>query len=218
VISVKVYNEDTSFGDGVRETGADGDIWSGVVTITDQPLDCGYESGWDDVNEVPLVFNSVNDYYEVRASCESNNGTYSFSTASLAGKTFYEEWNETRFVFNGNGTSAVVTDAGDDGILDNGDDEVFYVTASDFDTNVVQFEASETLGGPVVVSELWSLKYQNANELGDGKEYLEFTVFFEDYSWAESDGSVNIDDNKDGEIWHSKVSTASDFNWAALAP
>lgn len=218
VISVKVYNEDTSFGDGVRETGADGDIWSAVVTITDQPLDCGYESGWDDINERPLVFNSVNDYYEVRASCESQNGTYAFSTSSLAGVTFYEEGGETRFVFDGTGTSGVATDAGVDGVLDTGDDETFYVTASNFDTNVVQLEGSLTQGGAVVLSELWSLEYYNADELGDGKDYWVITVFSEDYSWPESDGSVNIDGNDDGEIWHNNVSTASDFNWAGLWP
>lgn len=218
VISVKVYNEDTSFGDGVRETGADGDIWSAVVTITDQPLDCGYESGWDDINERPLVFNSVNDYYEVRSSCASQNGTFSFSTSSLAGLTFYEEGNETRFVFDGTGTSGVATDAGVDGILDTGDDETFYVTASSFDTNVVQLEGSLTPGGAVVISELWSLEYYNANELGDGKDYWVITIFSEDYSWPESDGSVNIDGNDDGEIWHNNVSTASDFNWAGLWP
>lgn len=218
VISVKVYNEDTSFGDGVRETGADGDIWSAVVTITDQPLDCGYESGWDDINERPLVFNSVNDYYEVRASCELQNGTYAFSTSSLAGVTFYEEGNETRFVFDGTGTSGVATDAGDDGVLDTADDETFYVTASNFDTNVVQLEGSLTEGGAVILSELWSLEYYNADELGDGKDYWVITVFSEDYSWPESDGSVNIDDNKGGEIWHNNVSTATDFNWAGLWP
>src|SRR5690606_4910588 len=93
----------------------------GAPTVS---LVCGYESGWDDMLDQPLVFNSVEDYNEVRASCESQIGFYPFSTASLAGKTFYEEWNETRFVFDGNGTSAVVTDAGDDGILDNRSESV----------------------------------------------------------------------------------------------
>jgi len=181
-------------------------------------LVCGYESGWDDINERPLVFNSVNDYYEVRASCESQNGTYAFSTSSLAGLTFYEEGGETRFVFDGAGTSGVATDAGVDGTLDTSDDETFYVTASHFDTNVVKLEGSLTQGGAAVLSELWSLEYYNANELGDGKDYWVFTVFSEDYSWPESDGSVNIDDNKGGEIWHNNVSTASDFNWAGLWP
>lgn len=218
VISVKVYNEDLSYGDGVRETGADGDIWSGVVTITDVPLDCQYESGWDDINEVPLVYNSVSDYDEVRASCESNNGTYSFSTASLAGKTFYEEDNETRFVFDSSGTSAELTDAGPDEILGNADDETYYVTAAtDFDTNVVRLELSDSQGGTPIVSELWSLKYYSADHLGDGKDYWAITVLSEEYSWPESDGMVMIgDSNKDGEIWHSNLSTASDFNWAAL--
>lgn len=215
VISVKVYNEDSA-GDLVRETGADGDIWSSVVVITPPPLTCNYQSGWDDATEKPLIFNSISDFNAVRTDCESTYGVPSFSRSDLAGQTFYEEWNETRFVFDATGSTAVGTDAGDDGALDTADDETFYITVSDFDTNVVKFEASQTQNGPVAATELWGLVNYDPNYSGDGKDLWQFRVLFEEHAWSESDQGTADVDNKDGEIWHNSVSTSSDFNWAGL--
>ncbi|WP_237440514.1 cadherin-like domain-containing protein [Alcanivorax sp. DP30] len=221
----KVFYEDYNWEEsdlGFADTAnKDGEIWSWTWYESDpnaETLGCFYESGWDDLTEKPLIFNSISDFNEVRSSCEGEFGTFAFSTTSLAGTTFYEEGNETRFVFDGTGTSAVVTGAGDDGLLDTGDDETFFIVASNFDTNVVKFEASETLGGPVVVTELWGLVNYDSDLMLDGKDFWQFRVLFEDHGWVESDQSTDDVDNKDGEIWHNSVSTASDFDWNALQP
>ncbi len=207
--------------DYIDTTMKDGEIWNWTWYRNDPnavSLSCGYESGWDEATERPLVFNSVNDYYQVLSSCETDFGVHPLSVSSFANVTLYEEWGESHIVFDGTGQNATITEYGDDGMPGGGDDETFYAVVSDFGTNVVQFEFSLTQGGEVLASELWSLAFYSADELSDGKDYWNFRIFYEDFGWPESDGSINVDDNKDGEIWSNRFSTSSDFNWGGVAP
>ncbi len=218
----KVFYEDyywlESDQDYMDTTMQDGEIWNWTWSETDpngQALGCYYDSGWDDINEKPETFNSVTDYYEVRASCEQIHGSNALSVAMLANTTFYEEGNEAMLTFDGAGNATVV-EPGDNGVFDGGtgDDEVFNVTFTDFDTNVIKLTFDD---GQEVISELWSLVYYSADELGDGKDFWEFRLYSEESAWEESDGVVSIgDEAKEGEIWSDVWSTASDFDWAEI--
>ncbi|MCG8426707.1 MAG: cadherin-like domain-containing protein [Chromatiales bacterium] len=196
----------------------DGEIWNWTWYETDpngQTLGCYYDSGWDDLNDKPETFNSVTDYYQVRSACADIHGAQSLSVQSLAGLTFYEEGNEAMMSVDGSGNATII-EPGENGVFEGGtgDDEVFSVTFTDFDTNVIKLTFVD---GQEVVSELWSLVYYSADELGDGKDFWEFRLYSEESAWDESDGVVSIgDEAKEGEIWSDLWSTASDFNWAAI--
>ena len=183
----------------------------GAPTIN---LVCGYESGWDDMLEQPLIFNSIDDYNTVVADCDMQNGPLpSFSKADLAGLTLYDGSGEV--TFDATADTAVFTDYGDDEIKGTGDDELYDVVVTDFDTNQVMLDYTTVVGEPVDGYDLLTLlAYDGVNE-------YQFAVFFEEYAWAQSDGNALDTTNKDGEIWYwtmTETPPASQFVCGYEAP
>lgn len=175
----------------------------GALTVN---LVCGYESGWDDIIEQPLIFNSLDDYNTVVADCNLQNGPLpSFSKADLAGLTLYDGSGEV--TFDGTANTAVFTDYGNDEIKDTGDDEIFYVVVSDYGTDQVILEYSSSLDGPIEGYDLLRLLSQSGS-------HYQFAVFYENFGWAQSDGIAVDTGNKDGEIWYWNFSDVpvSDFS------
>ncbi|WP_198149742.1 DUF5011 domain-containing protein [Colwellia sp. MT41] len=171
---------------------------------------CNTESPWDDANDKPTVFYSINDFETAVADCASQASLLNFTKANLAGLTWYVE--DERIVFDSSADTFVITTYGDDGELGGGDDETFYGTVADYATNVIEFSFSFTPGGDIVGRDLIRVKAESSFQ---GKVIFTAVLLWEFYDWAESDGD-NIDKaHQGGELRTAGYAVDADFDWAA---
>ena len=173
-------------------------------------LSCDTESYWDDDNDKPLTFYSVNDFDEVVADCASQTTAPGITKADLADVTWYLY--DARLEFDAN-SNLVLTSWGDDEVLGTNDDEQYFATVSDFSTNVIELAYSETQGGSILGKELLYIKSETTI---DGKTLYRGVVMFEEFGWSESDGDNSDKTNKDGEIFNEDYSPDADFDFDSL--
>ena len=173
-------------------------------------LTCDTESAWDDVNDKPLTFYSVNDFNEVIADCASQATAPGITKADLANQTWYVY--DARLVFDAN-SNLVLTVYGDDEILGTADDEQYFATVSDFSSNVIELAYSETQGGSILGKELLYIKSETT--IG-GKVLYRGVVLFEEFGWSESDGDNSDKTNQDGEIFNEDYSPDATFDFNSL--
>ncbi len=171
-------------------------------------ITCETESPWDDVNDKPTVFYSINDFETAVADCASQGDLPTFAKAQLAGVTWYVD--DERIAFDASADSFVITSYGDDGALGTSDDETFYGTVADYATNVIEFSFSETEGGAVIGRDLIRVKQETS--FGGKPLYLAVNLW-EYYQWTESDGDKVDKAHQGGDLNTAAYSTAVDFDW-----
>lgn len=190
----------------------DWDAWeSGVEPADpDAALTCDTESAWDDVNDKPIDFYSIDDFETVIADCATGTSLPNFSVSELANLTWYVD--DERVVFSADGTSLEITSYGDDETLGTADDETFYGTVTQYDTNILQFLYSETQGGTVLGIDLIRITGESSFN-GDG--YYDAVTLWEYFEWTESDGDISDTSHQGAEIYQTIYALDSDFDWDA---
>ena len=187
--------------------GSSGTVGSGDGTAG---VSCSTQSPWDEVNDKPTVFYSINDFETAIADCASQETLINFTKTNLAGLTWYVD--DERIVFDSKADSFVITTYGDDGVLGNGDDETFYGTVADYATNVIEFSFSETQGGTVIGRDLIRLKEETTFQ---GKAIYIAVILWEFYDWTESDGVKTDKAHQGGELHTAGYAVDADFDWDA---
>ncbi|GEM_PF-1178740 len=170
-------------------------------------LTCSTESDWDDVNDKPLTFYSIDDYNTVIADCANQMTSPGISKADLENVTWYVY--DARLVFGAN-SDLVLTTYGDDEILGTADDEQYFATVSDIGTNVIELAYSETKGGTILGKEQLYIKSESTY---GGKTVFTSVILFEDYSWTESDGDDSDSTHKGAEIYSENYSPDASFDF-----
>jgi len=188
-----------------RTYDATSDPGDGTSAIT-----CNTESPWDDVNDKPTVFYSINDFETAVADCESQGTLPTFGKAQLAGITWYVD--DEHIVFDSTGSSFVLTSYGDDETLGGGDDETFYGVVADYDTNVIEFSFSATQGGEILGRDLIRVKEETTF---GGKSVYRALILWEYYDWTESDSDNSDKTHKGGELHTGAYAVDANFDWAA---
>ncbi|MCU4676923.1 DUF5011 domain-containing protein [Catenovulum sp. 2E275] len=170
-------------------------------------LTCSTESDWDDINDKPLTFYSIDDFNTVIADCANQMTSPGISKADLENVTWYVY--DARLVFDAN-SDLVLTTYGDDEILGTADDEQYFATVSDIGTNVIELAYSETKGGTILGKEQLYIKSESTY---GGKTVFTSVILFEDYSWAESDGDDSDSTHKGAEIYSENYSPDASFDF-----
>ncbi|WP_019029837.1 DUF5011 domain-containing protein [Colwellia piezophila] len=171
---------------------------------------CNTESPWDDDNDKPTVFYSINDFEAAVADCANQAELPDFSKTNLEGLTWYVD--DERIAFDSTASTFVITTYGDDGVLGNEDDETFYGTVADYATNVIELSFSFTPGGDIVGRDLIRVK---GSEIFQGKTVYTAVILWEFYDWAESDGDKIDKAHQGGELHTGSYALDADFDWDA---
>lgn len=225
VVTLWEYFEWGESDDGIQDTSADTaeiyhdvfalsesfdrDAWeSGEVPSSGTALACDTESDWDDVNDKPFDFYSIDDFESVIAACASEGTLPNFGMSELENLTWYSD--DERLVFDGTGQNFVITDYGDDEVLGTADDEDFYGEVSEYSTNILQFSYSETQGGDSVGVDL--IRITSESSFGGIGVYAA-TILWEEFDWNESDGDLEESSHEGGEIYHGAFSVSANFDW-----
>lgn len=175
-LRIRIYTQDEITG---NTHSTDYAVQIGGPGVPTPTLACDYNSGWNDIADEPLVFNSYTDFEEVLTAC---GGANTLTTNDVIG-TWTETWVEGNItfvetlVFNQDGT--VNFTETENGVLV----ETLVVDWS-LSNNLVTLSSS-TLG----FLDIWAITPQGQK------------IYTEESGWSVSPNLATLDDTDEGEIW-----------------
>jgi len=165
-------------GDFITASSIDGafDFWR----HSDDTLACSYESGWDDIADEPLVFNSYIEFEQVANSC---GGVIPVVAADLNGSSWVDTFvdNEETIVetitFNSDGTADITETV--NGVLQPGPETVGWTITDNY----------VVLGLNGVFQDVWAFTPSGIK------------VYTEETGWSSAPDLGTLDGSLEGEIW-----------------